>query len=495
MQTLRRRFTLAALGLAALPAALLPARALANPGPGTAPAATVASTTAPAPATGSFAQHPAALAFARQLDAEQGWSEGWAERWIGHQARHRPQIVRLMTPMPRGTLRDWPAYRARFVEPVRIQAGLRFWQQHAASLERAEREFGVPDWLIVGIIGVETLYGRHMGTHRVLDALATLAFDFPPEHPRAAQRSEFFRSELAAFLRLSHQHPRAPDGWRGSFAGAIGLPQFMPSNWPRFGVDFDADGRIEAERKVGGHAGLPAVLAQEAPHRADGVGNAVDQVDAAVGVEIDSKARPVAGHELRQPDGPGKAAAPAVGGARVLVAKAQKGRQFGAEKLAALGRARVLGREVKAQRGQRVEHTVRAHVAAVERLDTDDAHDEPVGHAKLALGALQAGLVLLPKAQPGLDAHRLHEARPVGRPVAQGAARHGGHEAHDLRPVPGFLPDPALGPAFAPALLGVELARKGQRGGVLSEAAGGRVGQRGSGECGGSQGSQRQTAA
>jgi len=245
MQTLRRRFTLAALGLAALPAALLPARALANPGPGTAPAATVASTTAPAPATGSFAQHPAALAFARQLDAEQGWSEGWAERWIGHQARHRPQIVRLMTPMPRGTLRDWPAYRARFVEPVRIQAGLRFWQQHAASLERAEREFGVPDWLIVGIIGVETLYGRHMGTHRVLDALATLAFDFPPEHPRAAQRSEFFRSELAAFLRLSHQHPRAPDGWRGSFAGAIGLPQFMPSNWPRFGVDFDADGRID----------------------------------------------------------------------------------------------------------------------------------------------------------------------------------------------------------------------------------------------------------
>jgi len=112
-------------------------------------------------------------------------------------------------------------------------------------LERAEREFGVPDWLIVGIIGVETLYGRHMGTHRVLDSLATLGFDFPPEHPRAAQRTEFFRSELAAFLRLSREHPRPPDAWRGSFAGAIGLPQFMPSNWPRFGVDFDADGRVD----------------------------------------------------------------------------------------------------------------------------------------------------------------------------------------------------------------------------------------------------------
>lgn len=231
----RRRLALATLAVSALPASVLANPALHSPAPAAPPAA----------APGSFAQHPAALAFARQLDAEQGWSEGWAERWIGHEARHRPQIVRLMTPMPRGTLRDWPAYRARFVEPVRIQAGLRFWQQHAASLERAEREFGVPDWLIVGIIGVETLYGRHMGTHRVLDALATLAFDFPPEHPRAAQRSEFFRSELAAFLRLSREHPRPPDGWRGSFAGAIGLPQFMPSNWPRFGVDFDADGRID----------------------------------------------------------------------------------------------------------------------------------------------------------------------------------------------------------------------------------------------------------
>jgi len=245
-QTQRRRFTLAALGAAALPSTLLSTRALAHPGPGTLPAATGPAPAVAAPATpGGFAQHPAALAFARQLDAEQGWSDGWAERWIGHEARHRPQIVRLMTPMPRGTLRDWPAYRARFVEPVRIQAGLRFWQQHEASLARAEREFGVPDWLIVGIIGVETLYGRHMGTHRVLDALATLGFDFPPEHPRAAQRSEFFRSELAAFLQLSHQHPRPPDAWRGSFAGAIGLPQFMPSNWPRFGVDFDADGRID----------------------------------------------------------------------------------------------------------------------------------------------------------------------------------------------------------------------------------------------------------
>jgi len=250
-QTLRRRFTLAALGATALPSALLPARALADSNPATLPSAALpvpapAAPAASAPATpGSFAHNPAALAFARQLDAEQGWSDGWAERWIGHEARHRPQIVRLMTPMPRGTLRDWPAYRARFVEPVRIQAGLRFWQQHEASLERAEREFGVPDWLIVGIIGVETLYGRHMGTHRVLDALATLGFDFPPEHPRAAQRSAFFRSELAAFLQLSHKHPRPPDAWRGSFAGAIGLPQFMPSNWPRFGVDFDADGRID----------------------------------------------------------------------------------------------------------------------------------------------------------------------------------------------------------------------------------------------------------
>jgi membrane-bound lytic murein transglycosylase B len=150
-----------------------------------------------------------------------------------------------MAPAPAGTAKNWAAYRSRFVEPRRLDAGVRFWREHAAVLERAQTQFGVPAWLIVGIIGVETLYGQHTGNHRVLDALTTLAFDFPAHHPRAAQRTEFFRAELDAFLRMARSTGVNPLDWRGSFAGAMGLPQFMPSNWGRFGVDFDGDGRID----------------------------------------------------------------------------------------------------------------------------------------------------------------------------------------------------------------------------------------------------------
>ena len=197
------------------------------------------------PAT--YAQHEEALRFAEELDRSQGWSDGWARQWVA-QAQRSPQALRLIAPAPSGTAKNWNAYRARFVEPTRLQAGVRFWQAHAETLQRAETTYGVPAWLIVGIIGVETLYGQHTGTFRVLDALASLAFEFPPQHPRADQRTAFFRSELAAFLALARQQGVSPDAWRGSFAGAMGLPQFMPSNWGRFGVDFDADGRIDLLR-------------------------------------------------------------------------------------------------------------------------------------------------------------------------------------------------------------------------------------------------------
>ncbi|WP_101046910.1 lytic murein transglycosylase B, partial [Macromonas nakdongensis] len=191
-----------------------------------------------------YAQHDAARAFAAELDRSQGWDDGWASRWIA-QAERRPQVIKLMQPAPAGQAKNWTAYRQRFVEPKRLQAGARFWAQHAQALQRAEAHYGVPAWLIVGIIGVETLYGQHTGTFRVLDALTTLAFDFPADHPRAAQRSEFFRSELAAFLQLARDSGVSPLDWRGSYAGAMGLPQFMPSNWSRFGVDFDRDGQVD----------------------------------------------------------------------------------------------------------------------------------------------------------------------------------------------------------------------------------------------------------
>jgi membrane-bound lytic murein transglycosylase B len=102
----------------------------------------------------------------------------------------------------------------------------------------------------VGIIGVETLYGRHMGQFRVLDALATLAFDFPARHPRAAERSDYFRKELEQFLVAQHRSRGEPTSALGSYAGATGMPQFMPSSIAHFAVDFDGDGRIDLHNSI-----------------------------------------------------------------------------------------------------------------------------------------------------------------------------------------------------------------------------------------------------
>ena len=122
---------------------------------------------------------------------------------------------------------------------------MRFWQTHKEALERAQNTYGVPVELIVGVIGVETFYGQHMGKYKVLDVLTTLALHFPPEHPRAQERQAFFKSELGYFLKMVHAQPKGQSAITGSYAGAMGWPQFMPSSWTRFAVDFDGDGRID----------------------------------------------------------------------------------------------------------------------------------------------------------------------------------------------------------------------------------------------------------
>ena len=168
--------------------------------------------------------------------------------WVTHtlaQAQRITAVERLVLPPSSPVAKNWAAYRARFIEPVRIQAGVRFWQTHRSALDRAEREYGVPAALIVGIIGVETLYGQNTGNFRILDTLATLAFHFPQAHPRAAERQMFFRSELEQFLGLTSRSGADPLAIRGSYAGAMGLPQFMPSSWARHAVDFDGDGRVD----------------------------------------------------------------------------------------------------------------------------------------------------------------------------------------------------------------------------------------------------------
>ncbi len=178
------------------------------------------------------------IAERRDLDRD------WVRQAIG-QARYLPRIARLMEPPPAGTAKNWRLYRSRFIDPVRINAGVKFWQTHRETLERAEKEYGVPAQIIVGIIGVETIYGQQMGSFRVMDALATLAFDFPAIHPRARARTEFFKTELEQFLSLTHRTGADPLALRGSYAGAMGMTQFMPSSWAKYAIDFDGDGRVD----------------------------------------------------------------------------------------------------------------------------------------------------------------------------------------------------------------------------------------------------------
>ncbi len=202
----------------------------------------------PAKQTGTpYASREDAMRWADETAARQGLDTAWVRRWVG-QAQRLPTVQRLMQPAPPGTRKNWEAYRGRFIDATRIAAGVRFWQDNRASLERAEQAYGVPAEMVVGIIGVETIYGQQMGEFRVLDALATLSFDHPENHPRAAERSAYFRGELEQFLALAHRSGGDPTVPRGSFAGAMGLTQFMPSSWVRWAVDFDGDGRIDLRR-------------------------------------------------------------------------------------------------------------------------------------------------------------------------------------------------------------------------------------------------------
>jgi membrane-bound lytic murein transglycosylase B len=179
--------------------------------------------------------------FAALVAERQQWPVDWVQAQLA-QARRQSAAQRLMMPPPAGTAKNWAAYRDRFVEPQRIAAGTRFWQDNADWLQRAEQHYGVPAQIIVGIVGVETFYGRVTGNFRVLDVLATLSFDFPTGR---SDRSPFFRDELEAFLLMCRREGLDPAAPKGSFAGAMGLPQFMPSSINRYAVDFDGDGHID----------------------------------------------------------------------------------------------------------------------------------------------------------------------------------------------------------------------------------------------------------
>jgi len=152
--------------------------------------------------------------------------------------------VKLVTPSPTPSAKNWRAYQARFLDPVRINAGVRFWRANQATLQRAADEFGVPPEVIVGIIGVETIYGRYMGNFRVLDALTTLAFDYP-DTPNRADRMATFRKNLEDYLVWTRESQTDPSSVLGSYTGAIGIPQFLPSSIMQYAVDYEGNHHID----------------------------------------------------------------------------------------------------------------------------------------------------------------------------------------------------------------------------------------------------------
>ncbi|MYM65359.1 lytic murein transglycosylase B [Pseudoduganella sp. FT55W] len=160
------------------------------------------------------------------------------------QVRYVDAAVQLVKPAPPGKPKNWQAYSKMMVDPVRIDAGVKFWNENSDALNRAESLYGIPAEILVGIIGVETVYGRNTGRFRVLDALTTLAFSYP-EAPQRRERMEFFRGELEATLLFARQSGIDPLSLKGSFAGAIGMPQFMPSSVMKYAVDFDGSGKID----------------------------------------------------------------------------------------------------------------------------------------------------------------------------------------------------------------------------------------------------------
>ncbi len=184
---------------------------------------------------GDYSESPEVASFITEMTRDYGFADEQLVDLFGEVERKQSIIDAISRPAER--VKQWKDYRPIFITDSRIARGVDFWRQHEAALARAEKEYGVPAQYIVAIIGVETFYGGNTGSYRVLDALSTLAFDYPPRAP-------FFRKELREFLMLSREEQVDPITLKGSYAGAMGLPQFMPSSFRAYAVDFDGDGHI-----------------------------------------------------------------------------------------------------------------------------------------------------------------------------------------------------------------------------------------------------------
>ncbi len=194
-------------------------------------------TGAPVDAVPAYRNRAEVDAFVADMVARHGFIAAELDAMFAH-VRRDDSVLRLIAPPPRDFRRSWRSYRARFLDPVRIREGARFWNENESWLALASARYGVPPEIIVAIIGVETMYGRITGDVRVVDALTTLAFDYP-------RRADYFRSELEQFVLFVRDEQLDAFSLRGSYAGAIGLPQFMPGSIRRYAVDLDGDGHVD----------------------------------------------------------------------------------------------------------------------------------------------------------------------------------------------------------------------------------------------------------
>jgi membrane-bound lytic murein transglycosylase B len=189
-------------------------------------------------AAGPYAKRPEVKAFIHDMAQRHGFVERELV-YMFSRVKREDQVLQSIRPPDKP--RSWQEYRDIFLTEKRVSLGVEFWGANRALLERAQREFGVPAEYILAIVGIETFYGRNMGRWRVVDALTTLAFDYPP-------RSAYFRDELEQYLLLARDLGFDVFSVRGSYAGAIGIPQFMPGSQRRFAVDFDHDGAVDLRR-------------------------------------------------------------------------------------------------------------------------------------------------------------------------------------------------------------------------------------------------------
>ena len=186
-----------------------------------------------------YSTHPDAGDFINTMVEEHQFSREEIVDWL-KVAKHQKSIVDAMS-RPAEKVKPWYQYRKHFISEARIKNGVKFWQENRETLERAEKELGVDPAIIVSIIGVETNYGGFTGNYKVIDALATLAFDFYTNSDEQAHRKRFFTGEIENLFLLAREHKLNPLELEGSYAGAMGLGQFMPSSYRNYAIDFDND--------------------------------------------------------------------------------------------------------------------------------------------------------------------------------------------------------------------------------------------------------------